>query len=160
MGLLKKLAPLVAAGALALGVVPAVHAQERQFYSCNSINPVYGVKNVFSIGEPLVLVDIDPFCKVGDLETVYVYGPAGNALSSSSMNMNSYGEEWNVFSNTQNLAQMGGYGNYRAVFSDNNQVIGEVDFAIAPPPQYVAPPIIIPERPFWPFRPFYPRRRF
>lgn len=171
-GIKKGLEVLAATTVLSFGAAGTVSAQEAPARVFTSINPFSPVQNEFIAGQPIVIVDIDPYSRPGDLYQINVYGPAGNLVSASSMPVRSFGERWDVYGNTQALAQMGGFGNYRAIVSDNGQVVGEADFEIFPPqPQIVPVPQYTPHqrfphrefappRQFYPPRPFIPQRRF
>lgn len=159
MDLLKKLArpfvPLVAAGALALGVAGIADAQSsdpNHFLACNSIvvaadnsvsypGGLVGVKDVFGVNEPLVLVyNSGPYSKIGDSLKLDIYSPAG-VLVDEVTNTASYDRDiWTEGENegpkiTQYLYSKGGYGKYRAVWSWNNQIQGEDDVTIQENPQ-------------------------
>lgn len=157
MSLLKKLAPLVAAGALALGVAGIAEAQSsdpNHYLACNSIivaadnsvsypGGLVGVKDVFGVNEPLVLVyNSGPYSKIGDPLKLDIYSPAG-ALVEEVVNYASYDKDiWTQGENegpkiTQYLYSKGGYGKYRAVWSWNNQIQGEDDVTIQENPQPV-----------------------
>ncbi len=116
---------------------------QRHFFACNYINgsqifpqDYVGMKNVFGASEPIILVDYDPFDKTGDQEKLDIYSPSGKLVGENKITVARDGATYetgvldgsNTF--TQLLVQRGGYGNYRAVFSLNNQTIGEVDFTI------------------------------
>lgn len=166
MDLLKKLSrpfiPLVAAGALALGVAGIVEAQSQDpshFLTCNSVNvnannsinypqSLVGVKDVFGANEPLVLVyNTAPYGKIGDSLKVDVYGPSGNLIdediTSATYNNDIMTEGETTGDLAQKFYQAGGYGQYRAIWSWNNQVQGEDDFTIQensqPAPVYSPP---------------------
>jgi Outer membrane protein beta-barrel domain len=110
---------------------------QRHYFVCNSIGNSWafpdayaGIKNIFSNGEPLQLVELDPFDRPGDFENVYVYGPAGNLVYQNSMNISSWGQFWSTGINSQTLSQIGGLGNYRAAFYLDNQEMADVNFVI------------------------------
>ena len=120
------------------------------YFACNSITGdrwVYpqdyvGIKSVFKVSEPLILVDYDPLNKKGDVEKVDVYGTNGKLIPNiKDITIPGDGLPWEIGTRdgTNRLTKYlvdygGGYGDYRAVFfsNDNTDSVGETDFTITP----------------------------
>jgi type II secretory pathway pseudopilin PulG len=117
------------------------------YFACNSLRPdgtgIYpidyvGIKSVFKLTEPLLLIDYNPSSKTGDIEKVDVYGPKGELIVEVPLTLPSNGSVMEVGIQdgsdkfTRYLAEKEGFGNYRAVWSLNNEVVGEDDFTINP----------------------------
>lgn len=123
-------------------------------FTCNSSSgegaypgDYIGIKNVFNRGESLELVDLNPYNRLGDAESVYVYDSAGNTVYQDGIGISSIGQFWFDYGlSTQNLS-----GYYKAIFFYNNQFSGETDFSVIsgqqPVPQQQVPQRETPQEP-------------
>lgn len=107
---------------------------QSHYFACNYINRwefpfgFRGIKSTFRPGEPLQLVDYDPYSNAGDIDDFLLYGPGGNLILQEPHLITANGEDWTVGLNTFALAQNIGLGGYRGIFTSNHQEMGEVDF--------------------------------
>ncbi len=140
--------------ALSLGAVGIAQGQGKlqDFFACTSIKGTgtsqsyAGIKNVFSVKEPMVLVDHDSYpLNTGDKEILEIFDPSGKSLVSITtvglkgepMPVVTLGEEPIEFFGSKytlsyflsNLAG-GGYGKYKAVWTLNGRKSGETEFTI------------------------------
>jgi hypothetical protein len=117
---------------------------QRHLFVCNNFKNGFkawsypqdyvGIKNTFNTDESLMFVDYDPLDKAGNLLKVDVYGPAGNLVLEDKDKIAYDGKSLETgIKEGSILASKGGLGDYKAVWSLNNGVIGEVDFTITSP---------------------------
>jgi hypothetical protein len=117
---------------------------QRHYFACNSLTgntwtyprDYTGIKSVFRDNEQLILVDYDPSNKAGDVEKIDVYGPKGNLIFENigtiprDATPRETGSRDGSNATTKYFVEKGGYGDFRAVFSLNDEVVGETDFTI------------------------------
>jgi len=88
-----------------------------------------GIKNKFRKGEPMLLVSYI-FPRAGQMEELNVYSPSGKLVHFTRLRLRKEGYVLKRKINTAELAEKGGYGDYKAVWTLNGKHAGEAEFKI------------------------------
>ena len=116
--------------------------KNKHFFACNYAMGDWkyprdfdGRKDVFKKDEHIILINFNPDAHIGDVEREEVYGGTDKKLllKGEDSKLTWEGEPSGLEIDSESMIEKGeGCKNYKALFYDNNQVVGELYFKIIP----------------------------